>query len=112
MESLTGEQNFPLANCDLRISDWSLVVSSLPASRMELLGPARVSSLPFGGYLVLYVDMGQGTARWLDNPAESPPLGDAVPRHRLDSLNTGTDFQKKKKRTRHCDKLLSSPCIF
>jgi len=33
----------------------------------------------------MYVDTGQGTARWLDNPVDFS-LGDAVPRHRLDSF--------------------------
>lgn len=30
-----------------------------------------------------HVDTRQRTTQWLDNPIESPLLGDAVPRHRL-----------------------------
>ena len=52
---------------------------------------ANYITLLFGGCLVLYVDMGQGTAQGLDNPAESP-LGDAFPRHDLDRSNTSTEL--------------------
>jgi len=51
-----------------------------------------------GGYLVLYVNTGQGTARGLDNPAELPLADAVVPCHKLDSLNTRADLPKKKKK--------------
>ena len=43
----------------------------------------------------LYEDTGQGTAQRLDNPAELP-LGGALPRHILISINTSNELQKKK----------------
>ena len=42
----------------------------------------------------MYVDTGQGTAQGLDNPTELP-VGNAVPCHKLDSLNTSADLPKK-----------------
>ena len=44
------------------------------------------------GYLVIYVDTGQGTAQRLDNPAKSP-LGDALSRHIL-IVSMSTDLPK------------------
>ena len=43
----------------------------------------------------MHADTGQEAVWWLDNSVEPPPLGDAVPRHRLDSLNTSTGGKKK-----------------
>ena len=48
----------------------------------------------------MYVDTGQGTvAQRLDNPTE-PPLGDALPRHNLDRLNTSNELLNKNKNMR------------
>ena len=48
----------------------------------------------FEGYLVWYVDTGQGTAQELDSLAEFPP-GDSLAHYML-SINTSTDSPKKK----------------
>jgi len=58
---------------------------------------------PFGahfhaGYLVLYVDTGQGTARRLDNATESP-LGHALPRPTVSIRNMIHSHPPQKNRT-------------
>jgi len=67
----------------------------VPQNEAKLRRPRRGKERK-GGYLILYVDMGQRKAKQLDNPVGSP-LEDTVHCHKLDSLNISMSYWKEER---------------